>query len=224
MCPATQGTQTPRSLVFHIVNRGIVNQTLLHDRQDCVGFLSALQRYVRRNEAAIYHWCLMPDHYHVVIELPAPETLSKVVGGWQQFYAVKYHQRHDTAGRLFQSRFKSETIQRDAYLLGCGKYVERNPVRKGLCPVAWEWEWSSARYYVTGAEDGLTTGNPCWAGKPSELYRSWLGAEAPEGELFRSDREVIGTVDFLRRVEKRRGRPTGRRRGPLPQTKPKISG
>jgi len=96
-----------RSLVFHIINRGILKQTIFHDEEDFSVFVDSVYRYVNRAGASVYHWCLMSNHYHIVMELPDPAELSKIVGGWQHVYAVRYHRRYQTAGKLFQSRFKS---------------------------------------------------------------------------------------------------------------------
>jgi len=85
-----------------------------------------------------------------------------MVGGWQHVYAVRYHRKYQTAGRLFQGRFKSQAIEKERYLLACGRYVEQNPVRAGLCAHAWHWPWSSAGFYAEGKRDALTVLDPLW--------------------------------------------------------------
>jgi len=154
--------QIEKSVIFHVVNRGILKQTIFHDHGDLSTFVACVSRYVARAGACVYHWCLIPNHYHMVIELPWPAGLSRMVGGWQHVYAVRYHRKYQTAGRLFQGRFKSQAIEKERYLLACGRYVEQNPVRAGLCAHAWHWPWSSAGFYAEGKRDALTVLDPLW--------------------------------------------------------------
>ncbi len=219
-----QGEQVPRlprryqiekSLIFHVINRGIMKQTIFKDAEDYVAFIKTVMRYSTEASASIYHWCLMPNHYHILIELSNPSTLSKMVGGWQHVYAVRYHHRHNTAGRFFQGRFKSQAIEKERYLLACGRYVELNPVRAGLCQFPWEWPWSSATFYVEGRRDLLTTYDPLWKDKGPEDYREWLLAGCPKDEkkLFSSSSQIIGGEGFRNELRLARGRLKRRGRG-----------
>ena len=209
--------QTTRALIFHVVNRGILRQTIFHDGRDFQAFLHCLRRYAQPPQAKVYHWCLMPNHYHVVVELTEAARLSTLVAGWQQVYAAGYHHRHETAGRLFQGRFKSQAIDRDQYLLACGRYVERNPVRAGLCAEAWLWPWSSARFYVDQHDDALTACDPLWDREQADRYRAWLmEAEGEKDREFRSSAEALGDPEFTVRLHHRAGRWTLRGRGRRP--------
>ena len=209
--------QTESSLIFHIVNRGVLKQTIFHDDTDFATFVESVYRYVSYSGVSVYHWCLIPNHYHIVMELPEPTGLSKIVGGWQQVYAVKYHRRHNTAGRLFQSRFKSQAIEKVRYLLACGRYVEQNPVRAGLCEHPWQWPWSSAKFYVEGRRDPLAVHDPLWRTSTGEAYKEWLMEQLPEEDkLFRSGRELIGGHELRRRLLRRSGRLQSRRKRPAP--------
>ncbi len=206
--------QIERSLVFHIINRGILKQAIFHDEEDFSAFVESVYRYVSRAGASVYHWCLMNNHYHIVMELPDPTELSKVVGGWQHVYAVRYHRRYQTAGKLFQSRFKSQAIEKGPYLMACGRYVEQNPVRAGLCERAWDWIWSSAKFYVEGKPDLLTTLDPLWEGSDGEVYKRWLMEQLPQEEkLFRSSKEVVGGPRLQKELLRRSGRLVRRGKG-----------
>ena len=207
--------QIDKSLIFHLINRGVLKQAIFHHAEDYVFFMSAVKRYSSKTDASIYHWCLIPNHYHMLVELLEPTALSKMVGGWQHVYAVRYHQRYGTAGRFFQGRFKSQAIEREKYLLACGRYVELNPVRAGLCEFPWDWPWSSAKFYVEGKRDLLTTHDPLWKGKSAEEYKEWLmaGCSKTEESLFRSSSEVIGGEDFQRALLRVGGRFKRRGRG-----------
>jgi REP element-mobilizing transposase RayT len=167
-----------------------------------------------REEIEIYHWCLMGNHYHLVLKLKNPERISKLIGGIQQVYAQYHHKRYHTAGRLFGSWFKSQVIEDEDYLLICGRYVERNPVRAGLVKNAWDWADSSAKYYVSGRKDKITDKNPQWADDSGQEYKKWLEKETEEDvELFHG----TGTVIKLKGKESKRliidGRIVGHKKG-----------
>ena len=171
------------STFYHIVNRGALRQTIFHDDLDRQKFLSLLKQYQDRENVKTYHWCLMGNHYHLVLSQANPERIGKLIGGIQQLYAYYYHQRYHTAGRFFGSRFKSQVIQDEKYLLIWGRYVERNPARAGLVQNAWDWPWSSAAFYALGVKDGITANNPQWANHPGQDYQKWLGVANEEEEL-----------------------------------------
>lgn len=206
--------QTQQSLVFHVLNRGILKQPIFHNEEDYADFLKVLKRYLDGRAAIVYHWCLMPNHYHIVTELPSPATLSKLIGGVQQVYAARYHFRHNTAGRLFQNRFKSQAIEKDTYLLACGRYIERNPARAGLVDKPWDWPWSSAAFYAEGTVDTITTPDPIWKGKYGGEYKEWLLLNCvSEENLLRSSTLIIGRQAFQKQFVERKGRLAFDRRG-----------
>jgi REP element-mobilizing transposase RayT len=209
--------QLEKSLIYHVINRGVICQTIFHGQEDVNKLLSLMKLYQKRFNFKIYHWCVMNNHYHLVVELRDSKKLSKIIGAIQQLYALYHHRRYQTTGRLFQSRFKSQAIEKVNYLLACARYVERNPVRAGLVKLPWEWPWSSAHYFVLGKEDGITQPNPEWNGDVN-TYQKWLllEEEAKEEEkIFRSSKEVIGSEEFLKKLTviagrfylKGRGRP-----------------
>ena len=143
----------------------------------------------------------MPNHYHLVAEFQETSFLSKIVGACQQIYASYYHKKYQTAGRLFQNRFKSQAIEKDTYLLACGRYVELNPVRAHLAKNAWGWKWSSAHFYINNYKDSITSPSPEWQDKSNLDYKQWLSdIEAAEKEkcIFASSENIIGSDRFKR--------------------------
>lgn len=208
---------------YHILNRGILRQEIFHDDQDASYFLQTINRYKQKASFEVYHWCLMPNHFHLLIELSNGYLLSKVVGACQQIYAFYYHRRYKTAGRLFQNRFKSQAIQKERYLFACGRYIELNPVRAGLVELPWQWRWTSARYYAFEEKDDITSFNPSWKDRFQnvENYKQWiLNAEDAkrESELFKASTNIAGDDDFRKQqfmqnghaVPKHLGRPKRR--------------
>ena len=211
--------QLGRALTYHIMNRGILGQDIFHDTQDVDSFIESVAVYIRRFEISVYHWCIMHNHYHLILKLNDYRILSKIAGGLQQIYARKYHKRYNTAGRFFQNRFKSQAIEQSSYLLACGRYVERNPVRAGLVAAPWEWPWSSARFYALGNEDPIITEDPelrgmGLAGPGGRMaYREWLMDDekaTSEEKYFRRNADVVGSDGFLRSMGRRGRRPCPR--------------
>lgn len=205
--------QTEKSFIFHLLNRGILCQTIFHDDEDAAYFLQQIKRYKERNSFLVYHWCLMPNHYHLVAEFFQPRLISKVIGACQQIYARYYHRKYHTAGKLFQNRFKSQAIEKQTYLLACGRYVELNPVRARLVKQAWDWKWSSARFYVQYGDDCITSPDPEWQGENPRMYQQWLSdthAAQLEQAIFVSNAGVIGKNEFKKGVVVKAGLPLPR--------------
>lgn len=186
-----------QSQIFHIINRGILRQEIFHDNQDVSNFLNLLGRYKEKFNFKVYHWCVMPNHYHLLIEFLDGRLLSKSVGACQQLYAAYYHRKYKTAGKLFQNRFKSQAIEAQDYLLACGRYIECNPVRAGLVKVPWEWAWSSASCYVLQKRDKITSINAEFKEfyLNVKAYKEWLqevSRSQAEEDVFRSSSNIIG--------------------------------
>src|SRR5437588_12174551 len=145
---------------YHVLNRGHARETIFHDDQDRGYFLQLLARYRDRFDLRLYHYCLMGNHFHVLLQLAEPRRLSAMVAGLLVAYWHHYRRRYHLVGHLFQGRFKSPAIEAESYLLSCGRYVERNPVAAGLCAEPWAWPWSSCRTYALGQADALLAVNP----------------------------------------------------------------
>ena len=159
------------------MNRGNARQDIFHDEADYAYFEDLLARYAKAGELRIYHWALMSNHYHLCLEVPEPEHLSRIFAGMQRAYVHYHHRKYHGAGFLFQGRFKSQPIQKERYLLACGRYIERNPVHARLVELAEGHAHSSARHYVLGTSDGVTTTSP--------LYESFGNTESSRQTAYR---------------------------------------
>ena len=204
---------------YHVINRGHARETIFHDDSDRLYFLDLLGRYRDRFELRLYHYCLMGNHFHLLLQLPEPRRLSRVVAGLLVAYWHHYRRRHGLVGHLFQGRFKSPAIEAEAYLLSCGRYIERNPLEAGMTAEPWEYRWSSCAAYALGKNDRLLSTNPWYDGSASSTevrqarWREFLlGADAKEAQVRRED-WVIGGKAFRQRMERRGARSAPRRRG-----------
>lgn len=137
---------------YHVVARGNNKRPIYDDDDDREEFLVLLERIARRYGWLFYAYCLMGNHYHLVLQI-ADKGLSRGMCELNTAHALTYNLRHARINHLFGRRFWSELITTDAYLLGACRYVVQNPVRAGLCGTCDEWSWSSYRATV-GAVPG----------------------------------------------------------------------
>jgi len=141
------------------MNRGNDRTTIYHDDSDYRSFETLMRRATARIPMRILAWCLMPNHFHVVLYPYEDGDLSRWMH-WLLTTHVHWHRRrYDTVGRIWQGRFKAPPIQQDHHLLIVMRYVERNPVRGGLVSRAEQWRWSSLRARTT-VPDALLSQSP----------------------------------------------------------------
>lgn len=132
-------------VVFHVLNRGARRMRLFDSDDDCYDFLALLGRAQRRTPVSLLAYCLMPNHFHLVLRPTADEHLSQFMH-WLCFkHATRWRAAHEATGEghVYQGRFKAIPVQTDGHFLLLCRYVERNPLRAHLVTQAQEWPWSS---------------------------------------------------------------------------------
>jgi putative transposase len=128
---------------YHVINRGNGRAEVFHKAQDYESFLSLLVAAKTRYQVKLFGFCLMPNHFHFVLE-PAHQTaLSQFMQRLLTSHVRRYHQHYGSSGHVWQGRFNSFPVQRDEHLITVLRYVLQNPVRAGLSASAKEWKWSS---------------------------------------------------------------------------------
>lgn len=125
------------------MNRGNGRATVFHKSQDYEAFLSLLKDAKTRHPVKIFGFCLMPNHFHFVLEPSHEKALSQFMQWLLTSHVRRYHKHYGGSGHIWQGRFKSFPVQRDEHLITVLRYVLQNPVRAGLCASAREWKWSS---------------------------------------------------------------------------------
>lgn len=148
---------------YHIYNRGNNKKQVFLSDSDYLRFLSLLEELKFEHGFFLYHYVLMPNHFHLVIS-PGDSDLSIVMHRLQSAYARIFSKKNEHVGHVWQSRFKSVLIDSDAYLFACGNYVEMNPVRAGLVDDPRDWKWTSYRYYAFGEQNQLVDEDPFFRG------------------------------------------------------------
>ena len=140
----------PRSVfppygVWHVTTRGVERRRVFLDRGDARAFLRQLNRAVATLELDVHALCLMPNHYHLVVESPR-ETLSRALHRVNGVYAEEFNAKYGRSGHLWGDRFALWQIRDDEHLHAACAYVLANPVRAGLCETAADWPWNRSRY------------------------------------------------------------------------------
>lgn len=150
--------------VYHVTARGNARQPIFRDGQDRERILRTLDHVIARYGWLCHAYCLMTNHYHLVIETPKP-TLARGMRQLNGMYTQAFNRRHGRVGHLFQGRYHAILVEKEAHLLELCRYVVLNPVRVKACRTAGHWPWSSYR-----ATAGLT-------GAPGFLMVDWVLAQ-----------------------------------------------
>lgn len=130
--------------VYHITSRGNGKQKIFFEDNDRRIFLSLLWEVIERERWICYAYCLMDNHYHLLIETTRP-NLSRGMRELNGIYAQKLNYIRGSVGHVFQSRYKSILVEKDNYLLELCRYIALNPVRAGIVENPEDWKWSSYR-------------------------------------------------------------------------------
>ena len=128
--------------VYHVTSRGNEKKPVFKDDQDRINFLNTLLHVKKRYNWVCHAYCLMDNHYHLLIETP-DGNLALGMRQLNGVYTQLFNKRRQRTGHLFQGRYKSILIQKDSHLLEVCRYVVLNPVRAGMVPRPEDWKWSS---------------------------------------------------------------------------------
>jgi len=128
--------------IYHVTSRGNRRQLIFLESRDFQMFLGITSDVVRRKGWNVHAYCLMPNHYHLVVKT-GDADLSAGMHRVNSRYAHWFNSRHDLDGHLFQGRFHSASVESDSHLIELHRYLALNPVRAGLCSHPGAWRWSS---------------------------------------------------------------------------------
>ena len=204
----------------HITQRGNRRQATFFEEGDYRRYLALMGQWCQRCGVAVWAYCLMPNHVHLIVVPSSEDGLRRGLGEAHRRYTRHVNVREGWRGHLWQGRFASFPMD-ERYLMRAARYVELNPVRAKLCRAPWRWAWSSAAAHVAGKDDGLVRVRPLL--KRAGDWREFLsaGLEADEAERFRRHERTgrpLGQARFLERIEKTLGRVIRpNKRGPKPK-------
>src|SRR5699024_4845407 len=193
----------------YVTSRGDRREDIYEDDEDRERFLSVLAEVVERFNWICHAYCLMGNHYHLVVETP-DGNLSKGMRQLNGVYTQASNRRHRRVGHLFQGRFKGILVDGDSYLLELTRYVVLNPVRARMVRWPEDWPWSSYRAMVGLAAtpaflttDGLLRQFGDQRADAREQYRQFvldgIGVAAPWAGV--RQQMYLGDEAFVTRVQ-----------------------
>jgi len=137
--------------VYHVTSRGNAREDIYLSDEDRIMFLDVLSYVVKRHEWICHAYCLMTNHYHLMIETPN-KNLSRGMSQLNGMYTQRFNRKHERVGHVFQGRFKSIIVDKEEYLLELSRYIVRNPVAASIVNHVEDWPWSSYQATVGNIE------------------------------------------------------------------------
>ena len=142
--PARTARACQGGFCCHVLNRGNARRTVFHKDGDYAACIKLLRQADERTSARLLAYCLMPNHFHLVVWPREDGELSDFMMWLLTAHVRRYHKHYHSSGHVWQGRFRCLPIQEDDHLLAVLRYIERNPLRAGLVDSAEHWLWSSA--------------------------------------------------------------------------------
>jgi REP element-mobilizing transposase RayT len=130
--------------LYHVTARGDRQEDIYEDDNDRKAFLSVLESVCENYNWICHAYCLMGNHYHLLIETP-DANLSRGMRQLNGVYTQTFNRAHRRVGHVFQGRYKAILVEKDSYLLELSRYIVLNPVRAGMVASPKDWPWSSYR-------------------------------------------------------------------------------
>jgi len=146
---------------YHVTSRGNEGRTVFKSRRDREKFVEYLESASHRYKAVIHAYCLMDNHYHLLVETPLgnlPQIMHHINGAYTTYFNVK----RKRSGHLFQGRYKAILVAIDEYAKELSRYIHLNPVRAKLVEIPEKYDWSSYKFYIGKQK------SPKW------LYRNFI--------------------------------------------------
>ena len=210
-------------MVFHVLNRGNARARIFHKDADYEAFERILGEAKERYDMRVLAYCLMPNHWHLVLWPRHDGDLSRFMGWVTLTHTQRWHAHRGTGGtgHVYQGRFKSFPVQADDHFLTVCRYVERNALRANLVKRAEQWRWCSLwRRGQDDAEAKKLLSD--WPVRCPRDWNDWVNEPQSEQEVEALRRSITrgspyGAESWVERVVKRLGleitlRPRGRPR------------
>jgi len=195
---------------YHITSRGNDKKNIFKNDRDREKFLGYLESATERYSAVIHTYCLMDNHYHLLIQTPAG-NLSQIMHHINGAYTTYYNVKRERSGHLFQGRYKAILVDANAYAQELSCYIHLNPVRAGRVEKPEQYKWSSYLSYIHANNEpewlctefilGFFNRKNVVARKHYRRFiesKVWKGAESPLRNIFAST--ILGGVEFINRV------------------------
>ncbi len=182
-------------VVFHAMNRGVRRWRLFEQDADYQTCLQVLGAAASRYPVRIYSYCLMPNHFHLVLSPVTDGALSRFMQWFTATHSRRWHWQRGTGGTgaVYQGRFKAFPVQTDSHFLTVCRYVERNPVRAGLVLRAEAWPWSSSSQRLGGRHAVPLS---VWPVSPDVDLVEWVNRSDSGADVVRVRRSVAQAIPY----------------------------
>lgn len=195
--------------IYHIMIRGNNKQDIFIDQEDRIQYLERLKRYKETFDMEVYAYCLMTNHVHLLV-YDNGQDISEIMKRFNLSYVIYFNRKYDRCGHLFQDRFKSVMVDRDAYFVEVSKYIHLNPEEAHIVEEAGDYQWSSLKVYL-GERDPYqiidTTRILAYFSKDYDdsvkLYAEYMGDKKIEEEIaatIESGHKGVRTVQGKRQI------------------------
>ena len=199
-------------LPHHVTQRGNRREAIFFEDGDHEIYLDLLAAQTLKAGVAVWAYCLMPNHVHLIMKPTRADDLGRAVGETHRRYTNFINARGRWTGHLFQSRFASVALD-DAHLIRAVRYVSLNPVRARLVARPEEWKWSSVRAHLSGVDDAYVSVRPILDRIPHLKALLQVETEEDFSELRRAEAtgRPLGAPEFVTGLENLLGRKIARR-------------
>lgn len=171
--------------IYHVINRANARLPIFFEEKDYILFENILEEAQKRFDMRIIAYCLMPNHFHLVLYPKQDNDLQRFMQWLTLTHTQRWHAKNKTigTGHLYQGRYKSFLIEKDDYLATVVRYVERNPLRARLVPKAENWNYSSLARRISGDQEREKLLD-AWPIQMPQDYIGFVNEPMTEAEIY----------------------------------------
>jgi putative transposase len=205
----------------HITQRGTNKSEIFIDNDDRLYFLKLLNEWLVKTKSELWAYCLMNNHFHLLIAPDSSDGLGKCLHGATFQYAQYFNNKYRRRGRFWENRYFSCPVDKDEYLWAVVKYIEMNPVRAKISQYPEEWRWSSAQKHSKGRDNGDAKLYTWLEEQYRKEYAKMIVEEAMQEKIRKatSAGRPLFKENFLDKLEKMLNRPLKPKNGGRPSRK-----
>jgi putative transposase len=142
--------------IYHVMNRGVMKIPVFEQAALCELFLTLVKHYSKKYEISILAYCIMPNHFHILLRQDGTHSVSTFMRLVQSRFAKQYNACYGMSGAVFEKRFTDKTIDTDSYLYTVTTYIHLNPVKAKLSTRLDEWDHCNYTAFTGESGDGIT--------------------------------------------------------------------
>lgn len=199
--------------VYHVMNRGLNQALIFKNKKDYGVFIFTLEESCRLFDVRVYAYCLMPNHYHLLIRTPSG-NISRFMRHLNGVYTQRFNREHHRDGPLYRGRYKSILVQEDSYLIEVVRYIHKNPLKAKLVERLSQFKWSSHKSYtepkgsLLGLDTGFVLGYFSRKKKVAiEQYKRFM-TKKESGEIkdfygSKKQGSILGDINFVEQIKEK---------------------